>query len=283
MKTTTTTGATGATTPSAYAGFLGYLRIEMLRTVRDPLYIFQALALPIGFYLLFSGLFGAQPHPRGTISNDVEQMIAMAIFGGIWACLVITGPRMAHERSSGWLKNLQLLPISPVATLVARTVVAIIFALPAILAVCLTAVLAHGVGDQLSAGEWIGVIALSWVGVWPFAILGIALGYVTNDDTAYGITTGLYFVLSAAGGLWIPPAVLPSGMLAVAKWMPTYQAANLGWRVANGQAPIVTGALLLVGWAVVFALLALLTPRLAAIRLPARRRHPAPNTRGQHA
>lgn len=286
MKTTTTTTTTTATTTPtvhAYAGFLGYLRIEMLRTVRDPLYIFQALALPIGFYLLFSGLFGSAPHPPGTISGNVEQMVAMAIFGGVWACLVVTGPRMAHERSSGWLKNLQLLPISPTATLVARTIVAIIFALPAILAVCLTAVIAHGVGGELSAGEWIGVIGLLWVGVWPFAVLGIALGYLTNDDTSYGVTTGLYFVLSAAGGLWIPPAILPSGMLAVAKWMPTYQAADLGWRVANGQAPIVTGALVLVAWAAVFILVAVLAPRLAAIRLPARRRRATTSASSQRA
>ena len=141
MKTTTTT----ATTTKTYAGFLAYLRIEALRTVRDPLYIFQAIALPIGFYLLFSGLFGSQPHSRGTLSGNVEIMIANAVFGGVWACLVITGPRMAHERSSGWQKNLQLLPISPIATLIARTIIAALFALPAIVAVCATAVIAHGI------------------------------------------------------------------------------------------------------------------------------------------
>ena len=262
--TTTTTNASGANR------FWGYLRIEALRTVRDPLYVFQAIALPIGFYLLFSGLFGSQPHAPGALSGNVEIMIANAVFGGVWACLVITGPRMAHERSSGWQKNLQLLPISPLATLVARTIIAALFALPAIVAVCVTAIIAHGIAGELSFGEWIGMIALLWVGVWPFAILGIALGYVTNDDTAYGVTTALYFAVSAAGGLWIPPAVMPSGMLAVAKWTPTYNAANLGWRLADGLAPLWHDALLLVAWAAIFTLLALVAPRLGAIRLPRR-------------
>lgn len=260
--------ASHAATEMTYTSFLGYLRIEALRTLRDPLYIFQALALPIGFYLLFSGLFGSAPHPRGTLSGNVEILIANAVFGGVWACLVVTGPRMAHERSSGWLKNLQLLPISPWATTLARTLVAILFALPAILAVCLTGILARGVGGELTIGEWIGVIGLLWVGVWPFALLGIALGYVTNDDTAYGVTTGLYFILSAAGGLWIPPATMPSGMLAVAKWMPTYQAADLGWRLANGQTPLLDDALRLVAWTVIFTLVALLAQRVGALRLP---------------
>jgi len=82
------------------------------------------------------------------------------------------------------------------------------------------------------------------------------------------VTTGLYFGLSAAGGLWVPPATLPSGMLAVAKWMPTYQAANLGWRVANGQSPLLHDALLLVAWTVILTLVALLAQRVGALRLP---------------
>ena len=271
----TTTAAT-TTTGSHANKFWAYLRIEALRTVRDPLYIFQAIALPIGFYLLFSGLFGSQPHAPGTLSGNVEIMIANAVFGGVWACLVITGPRMAHERSSGWQKNLKLLPISPLATLVARAIIAALFALPAIVAVCATAVIAHGIFGELTPGEWIGMIALLWVGVWPFAILGIALGYVTNDDTAYGVTTGLYFAISAAGGLWIPPAVMPSGMLAVAKWLPTYNAANLGWRLADGLAPLWRDGLQLVAWAAIFTLLALVAPRLGAIRLPRRSHRAAP-------
>jgi ABC-2 type transport system permease protein len=240
----------------------GYSRLEILRTVRDPFYLFLAVVVPIGFYLLFAGLFGDGPTPPGTLSGSVEIMIANAVYGGIWACLVATGPRIANERGSGWYKNLQLLPISPSATLAARALVAILFALPAMLLVYATAIVTHGV--QLTAGEWVGVIVLMWVGVWPFALLGIALGYVTNDTTAFGVTYGLYMVLSAAGGLWVPPAILPSTMLSIAKMLPTYHAADLGWQIANGHAPEWTSALVLALWAVGFLVIATLFARRAA-------------------
>ncbi|MGO8950273.1 MAG: ABC transporter permease [Ktedonobacterales bacterium] len=232
----------------------GYLRAELLRTLRDPLYIFLGVGVPIGFYLLFSGLFGSEPHPPHTLSGNVEIMLALAVYGGIWACLVATGPRIANERSNGWIRNLQLLPISPWKVLAGRALVAILFALPAMLLVYATGVIVHGV--QLSPGQWVAIILLMWIGVWPFAIFGIALGYVTNETTAFGVTYGLYMVLTAAGGLWVPPAILPSTMLSIAKTLPTYQAANLGWRIANAQVPELAGPIVLIGWTLLFLLLA---------------------------
>jgi ABC-2 type transport system permease protein len=239
-----------------------YIRLEILRTLRDPFYLFLAVVVPIGFYLLFAGLFGSGPHVPGTLSGDVEIMVANAVYGGIWACLVATGPRLANERSSGWFRHLSLLPISPWKILAGRTLVAILFALPAMLLVYVTAVLTHGV--QLPAGEWVGVIVLMWIAVWPFALLGIALGYVTNDTTAFGVTYGLYMVLSAAGGLWVPPAILPSTMLTIARTLPTYHAADLGWQIANGQSPELISAVVLVVWMLLFLLVAALFARRAA-------------------
>jgi len=120
----------------------------------------------------------------------------------------------------------------------------------------------HGV--QLSAGEWVGVIVSMWIGVWPFALLGIALGYVTNDTTSFGVTYGLYMVFSAAGGLWVPPAILPDTMLSIAKTLPTYHAADLGWRIANGQPIEFVSVIVLVVWALGFLLIASLFARRAA-------------------
>ena len=240
----------------------GYLRAELLRTLRDPLYIFLGVGVPIGFYLLFSGLFGSEPHPPHTLSGNVEIMIALAVYGGIWACLVATGQRIATERSNGWIRNLQLLPISPWNVLVGRALVAICFALPAMLLVYATAVLVHGV--QLSPGQWLAIIVLMWIAVWPFAVFGIAIGYVTTETTAFGVTYGLYMVLTAAGGLWVPPAILPATMLRVAKLLPTYHAADLGWRIANGQAPETASPVVLLIWTVFFLLLAAIFVRRAA-------------------
>lgn len=238
-----------------------YMRVELVRTLRDPFYLFLAVVVPIGFYLLFAGLFGDSPHPAGTISGSVGIMVAMAVYAGIWACLVATGPRLANERGSGWFKHLSLLPISPWKVLAGRALIAILFALPAMLLVYGTAVLARGA--QLPAGEWVSTILLTWIGAWPFALLGIALGYVTNESTSLGVTYGLFTAVTTIGGLTVPPSIMPSAMLNIAKTLPTYHAADLGWRLANGQAPELISAVVLVGWAVFFLLVAALFARRA--------------------
>jgi hypothetical protein len=56
----------------------------------------------------------------------------MAAFGAIGAVLMATGPRIAAERQSGWLRQLRLTPLRPGATLAARLVAALALTLPAI-------------------------------------------------------------------------------------------------------------------------------------------------------
>jgi ABC-2 type transport system permease protein len=237
-----------------------YLRLEVLRTVRDPLYTALAVVAPIGFYLLFAGLFGSAPHPPGSLSGNVGIMVAMAVYGGIWACLVATGPRIAVERGNGWLKNLQLLPITSRETMIARIIAAILFALPAMLLVYATAIIVHGV--SLPTSEWLAMILLMWIGIWPFAILGIVIGYLTNTDSAFGVTFGIYETVSALGGLWVPPTILPTTMLNIGKLLPTYQAADLGWHIALSKPPTWTSAITLAIWAVTLTVIAvLLAPR----------------------
>ena len=43
----------------------GYLRLEVLSALRDPRYIMLAIVAPIGFYLLFSALFGQETGAGG--------------------------------------------------------------------------------------------------------------------------------------------------------------------------------------------------------------------------
>jgi ABC-2 type transport system permease protein len=98
------------------------------------------------------------------------------------------------------------------------------------------------------------MIALTWIGVWPFALLGLALGFLTNESSAFGVTYGIYIAISALGGLWVPPTIFPANMQAIGKLLPTYQAANLGWRIALGDAPATESAAVLIAWSIVLLL-----------------------------
>jgi len=254
-----------------------YFRLECLRMLRDPRYIALAVVAPIGFYLLFATLFGSQPPSApgraptgpGQLPATVEIMVAMAAYGSIWGALSATGPRIAHERDSGWLEQLRAMPLAARQVMAAKLAAGLAVALPALLLVCATAAATKDV--RLTAWQWTALAATMWLGTLPFALLGIAIGYAVGGETAFPLSYALYMAMSAMGGLWVPPSVMPHSFQTVANALPTYRLADLGWHITAGHAPTMPDVAVLVGWTLGLGLLAALAyrrPRLTRTRRP---------------
>ncbi len=240
------------------------LRLEIRRMLTDTRFLILMLAMPIAMYLLFSAIFASTPPVNG-MSEAVRDMISMAAFGAIGAALMATAPRIAQERTNGWLRQLRIMPVSTGQVITAKVLAAMAWALPAIVLVDVTAVLAHGV--RMAAWQWLAIGGLLWVGTAPFAALGTFLGYLTGGESAFGVTYGIYLFLAALGGLWMPVSILPATLRHIATVLPSNRFAELGWRIAVGDAPTPLGALVLAGWLVVFTALAgLLYRRSNALR-----------------
>ena len=121
----------------------GFLTLELRRSLRDVRYLVLAVAMPIGLYLLFAGLFGAHGQQAQGLPQPTELMVAMIAYGAIWAVFSATGPRIAHERAIGWTRQLRVTPLTPTSALAGKLVTAVAAALPAMALVALTAVASH--------------------------------------------------------------------------------------------------------------------------------------------
>ena len=234
----------------------GFLALELRRSVRDVRYLVIAVAMPVGLYLLFTGLFGAHGQRAQGLPQPVELMVAMIGYGAMWAVFSATGPRIAHERAVGWTRQLRVTPLSPAAALSGKLVTALAAALPAMALVALTAVASHHV--HLGAAQWLALLAAMWAGVLPLALLGLAIGYLAGDDIAFPLTMALYFALGALGGLWIPLSAMPHAMQDIGQALPSNALAELGWRIAGGQASVPSAVLVLTAWLLGSATAALL-------------------------
>ena len=237
----------------------GFLTLELRRSQRDVRYLVIAVALPIGLYLLFAGLFGSHGQLALGLPQPTELMVAMIAYGAMWAVFSATGPRIAHERAIGWTRQLRVTPLSPASALSGKLVTALAAALPAMVLVALIAVVSHHV--QLSAAQWLGLLAAMWAGVLPLALLGLAIGYLAGDEVAFPLTMALYFALGALGGLWMPPSVMPHAMQDIGQALPSNAVAELGWRIAAGQASVPKAVLVLAAWTLGSGLVALLAYR----------------------
>jgi ABC-2 type transport system permease protein len=257
-----------------------YLRLEIVRMLRDVRYVALAVGSPIGFYLLFATLFGGgQPQP-GELPGTVEIMVAMAAYGAIWAVLSTTGPRIAQEREIGWLQQVRAMPVRAREVLTAKVLASLAMALPAILLVCVTAAVVKDV--RLAAWQWAAMVLVMWLGSAPFSALGIAIGYLVGADASFPVSYGLYMAVSALGGLWVPPAVLPESFRRVAGTLPSNRLADLGWQIAGGHAPRWSSVIVLAAWTVGLTGLAALAYRRPRLRRPVRQppavsQEPAPD------
>ena len=79
----------------------------------------------------------------------------------------------------------------------------------------------------------------------------------------------LYFAFGALGGLWIPRSAMPHVIRDIGQALPSNGLAELGWRIAGGQASAPEAILVLTAWTLGNAIAALLVYRRRDTRSPA--------------
>jgi ABC-2 type transport system permease protein len=236
------------------------LFFQLRRVGRNRQYLFFTVLLPALFTIFFTKVIGGQLRPGDYQDVAGATMISMMAYGAIGAALGAT-IRLAFDRSSGWMRQLRVLPVPPAATLAVDVLVGALLVLPSLLVVALVGRFVNDV--QFSLGTWLLLIAVMWAGAVVFVALGVAVGLALDAQAAGAAIGILSAILAALGGLWFPVEAFPAGMVPLAHAMPSYWYAELGRDLAGGTFSI-TPLLALVGFGLVFAVAA----RVVAVRRP---------------
>ena len=229
-----------------------YLTFEVRRAIRNRRYLVFAIAFPTVFYLLYTGvLLGKDAAPNS--EWNALFLVSMAAYGMIGASLSTAVP-IAQERAAGWTRQLRITPLPAGAWVVTKLAVAYLVSLPALLFVSLAAIAVNHVA--LGPTTWLTIVVSLAIGVIPFAGLGLLIGFVFEPGAAQGAMTITYFSTAILGGLWTPVSQFPDTLATIARIMPTYHFANLGWAALVGSLPDLEDVLVVAAWTVgIFALL----------------------------
>jgi len=200
--------------------YLTEARYETVRMLRTPAFSIPFLSLPVLLYLLFAVvIFGA------AIRNDPQSGLfifaAFALFGIMGPGMFGFGMLVAGEREHGLLTLKRALPMPPPAYLVAKLLMAMMFAL--IVVVTMIAVLPLG-HLRLSVGQLFAAAAVSILGALPFCAIGLFIGVLTASRSAPAFVNILYQVMMHLSGLFYP---LPKFLRAIAPVWPTYHLQQL--------------------------------------------------------
>lgn len=195
-----------------------HARWGTVELVRQPAFAVPTIGFPSLFFLFFAVPgFGAE-----------KPELATALFAG-FAVLGVAffqfGVGIASDRASPWERYLRTLPVGPAPRFAGRTLAALVFAGAS--AGCVVAVSLATVSPQLSLTAWVKLSVALLAGAVPFALLGIALGYLGTPRSALPIANVVYLGLSYAGGLWTEPDSLPATVERLSVVLPTRAYADL--------------------------------------------------------
>nr|NNM90370.1 ABC transporter permease [Bacilli bacterium] len=240
---------------------LSFYRKEMLRFFRDRRFFILSLGMPIIFYLIFVNQVGSKQMLSGT-TWKAYFMVSMAAFGIIASSVNALGVRLASERTSGWVRWLKTTPLSPTGYAVVKMLVQLSISLLIILVIFLIGVLFQGV--TMPFWQWIAIFLWLWLASFPFAALGVLIGFAGNAAQILG--TLIYLAISMLGGLWTPIQVLPSSMQTIAKWMPSYRYAHPAWNILAGQGIAWQDIAILLGYTIVFLMISVYVQKTKSFR-----------------
>jgi ABC-2 type transport system permease protein len=209
-----------AARPSVLRSYALEARCEFLRVLRTPAFAIPSLLFPPLFYLLFGLLLN-----RGNADAAHYLLATYGVFGAMAPGLFGFGVAVAIERERGWLSLKRVAPMPPGAYLMAKMVMATLFAL--IIYVMLATMAATLGGVRLAATQWLLLGVVTVLGVLPFCALGLLIGARANAAAAPAIVNFIYLPMAFLSGLWMPLSMLPAFIQHIAWVWPPYHLAQL--------------------------------------------------------
>lgn len=214
-----------STRPSSLRIFLTEMRYATLLALRTRAFSLSAIGFPVMFYILFGLVMNRNENISAGVSVAKYLLGGYAVFGALGASIFGIGIGVAMDRSAGWLDLKQASPMPPLAYVLSKCSMAVVFSL--IIVSVLTA-LGVTVGHvHLTLSEFGHIALLAAVGAVPFSCLGLAMAFLVPPASAGGIANMIYLPMSFLSGLWVPIKFLPHILQTIAPIFPTFHLAQL--------------------------------------------------------
>lgn len=245
-----------------------YLRIDLVRQLRDVGNIAFVVGLPVAMYIIFGSTFASGDDRVVNGNVQFYVMTSMATYGASVATTSVAG-MAAVELLQGWGRQLGLTPMRPAGYVVTKVVVALIIAAGGVTAVFVAGMLTGARAD--TPAVWVATFLLTWLGSALFALYGLGIAQTFKSESAVAVAAAGLVLLAFFGNLFVP---LSGTMLDVARFTPMYGYAGLGryplaegWTQDGNQDELWVLVANYAAWAVIFTLVAVWAVRRGRRRL----------------
>jgi ABC-2 type transport system permease protein len=211
-----------------------FTKFEIVRTFRNSKFLMFLVAMPVGLYLVFTMVKVGDSSGISEQDGYLQTMIAMAVYAATASAMYATGPELAQERASGWIRQVLVTPLSFASWMGAKVIQGLVLTIPGTAAVAVVAAVVHGV--NMPVGHWALLVVVVVIGSIPFALLGQIIGQLLKNQSASAGQLFILFGLSFLGGLFLPYSTLPASVQQIGRFTPTYHLVEACREVVAGQA-----------------------------------------------
>jgi len=193
-------------------------KYEFLKMLRTPAFSAPVLVLPVVMYLMF-GLLMSRDAVAANPGLGTYLFCGYAVFGATFPGLLGIGISVALERDAGFLKLKRALPAPPGAYLLAKMLMAMLFAAITTTSLVITAALLGKL--SLSVPQAAALTATLMIGTLPMCAIGLLIGSYATGSAAPAVANLVFLPMMWLSGLFFP---LPAFMQ---KWVVVWPAFHL--------------------------------------------------------
>lgn len=229
-----------------------HTRYQILETIRIPIAVIGNMmfpALAMFFFVVPQEELAADP----TLSTAAVGQLAM--FAVMSTCLFTFGVGAAEDRALPFDPYVRTLPAGPWPRMIGRMLTGGFFAMlgliPLVLIGWLFTAASVTPGRFLAAAAVIVAVAL------PFLALGLGIGYSTSAKASIAVVQVILFPMAFAGGLFMPPEILPDWLNNFSQTLPSRAGRDLLIQALTGAEASASALPVLLGWGALFTAFAL--------------------------
>ena len=224
-------------------------KIRLRLAMRNKMFLFFSLVMPLGFLFFFVALFGRGR--LGWVGYILGAILTMTVMGSFWGLSV----QLVTFREQGILRRFRLAPLGAAPMLMSSILANYIMLIPTVV---IEMIVCRFTFHLTNLGNLWQIFWLITFGSWAFSSLGLIVASVTNTMQETQIInqllwTGFLFL----SGATVPLAVFPNWLQRCALFIPaTYLATGLEFaatNLASRREVIVDVIALLLGLCVAFS------------------------------